>query len=511
MAKIFETGKHPRRNVYMAVDYVDPEGRLRHRRIRIGLVDPIRKIRLYFPDFLTEKMFNGMYIPPDLQKKAQEEMDVVAKDYPELLEAFLECNWESTEENTLNFSIQDIKECEIQDFGPVFLCRKILENVKAMSTLQTNFKETWKDIFNICAFLAIKAEPLDKYIGWTKKADCYPPTSEYSILKDYLGKKGQESFLEFYRCFENVQEDSEDYLTYNYVFAPIHDGKKGQEAELPWIEKPQFVVGADPGGAKVLHQLYSSGEGLTYSLMKERNNYPSVIVEKFYNLDDSFPIVSLLSRYQQQHFVCEAPVTKDFFLKIIQNNQIMEELNQINDELYPKQVTVAATDEDSTPVYLFFEQEVSQNNLISQQSAIAEPVFGPLRMVATNYKLDILEAKRILEKRSFLEEQYCNILRRMEGHITNQNLNRYPWVNDFIIFLVLTIKENMYSVIFDENSLLSNFSIDNIITNLETIKHISIKSYSLITILEKIHWDIYTAFGISNKELKFLEKQVYLT
>jgi hypothetical protein len=30
----------------------------------------------------------------------------------------------------------------------------------------------------------------------------------------------------------------EDFLAYNYVFAPIHDGNTGQEAELPWIEKP---------------------------------------------------------------------------------------------------------------------------------------------------------------------------------------------------------------------------------------------------------------------------------
>jgi hypothetical protein len=160
--------------------------------------------------------------------------------------------------------------------------------------------------------------------------------------------------------------------------------------------------------------------------MKERNNYPSVIVEEFHNLDDSFSLVSLLSRYhyQQQHFVCEAPVTIDFLLKIFQNNQIMEELNPIYDGLYPQQVTVVAEGENSTPVYLFFEQEVSQKSLTSQQSAIVKPLVGPLRMVATNYKLDILEAKRHLDKSSFLEEQYFNIIRSMEGHITNQKFKQ---------------------------------------------------------------------------------------
>ncbi|MDR2460640.1 MAG: hypothetical protein LBE38_07655 [Deltaproteobacteria bacterium] len=506
MSFVFESGKHPYRYVYLGEAYRDMEGRPRNRRVRIGKVEPVYNLRLYYHDFLVCRVINGINIPPELQKSAKEAMDDIAVKFPKLLETFNQYNpiRNGLQRRVLTplFSIQDIKDSVIVDFGAVHLCKKILESLEVMTHVEEVFEESFKDILNVGIFLATSSEPMDNFLQWAGKVDVFPISPKFDLVKDPVRQLKEERFLKFFRGYALAQDDSS---TYNYVLDIREDSEKGLEEEPPLIDRHQFIVGATSGRPKLLYSPGRPAQGPSFTLLEEQSSSPKVIVERIYNLGTEDSLDKLLNRYQKAQFVCEIPQSSPFLQEILYRIQGMTQDAMSAKEKEPLEVTVTLRAKDGTPLYLFFEKEDRESPLKGQDKRTNEEGF---RVLATNFKKDMSEAKRLLQVRSFLEEEYLKIYRRLKVIYQRQDYKKYLTGADFLLFIALTIKVYIYLVVSAKDSPLSSYTIEQIILSMEHLKKVTVKSVSFIQTLNSVHWDIYKSFGVSYEEIRLLESKV---
>lgn len=120
--------------LYESVSYRNADGKPRNKRLPIGKIDPLTNQPIYKPDYLARMAVAGTPI-----------------DIP------------STE---LSFSVDNIRNSSIQEYGAFYLYKSIAENFGLNGVLQRSLPKYWKEVFTLACFLVSSGDPFYYCESW---------------------------------------------------------------------------------------------------------------------------------------------------------------------------------------------------------------------------------------------------------------------------------------------------------------------------------------------------------
>lgn len=204
-----KVGKHT--YLYESISYRNSEGKPRNTREVVGKIDPITKKEIYKPEYIARRKAEGNPI---------------------------EVSDEKTE-----FSIDEIKQSHIKEYGCFYLLKCIAEKISLFSTIKDTLLKYCNEVFALSSYLVATGDPFLYCEDWINKIECLPigslSSQRISELLSSISHNERESFYREWakkRCEdEYLALDITSISSYSELIDDVEWGYNRDKENLPQI------------------------------------------------------------------------------------------------------------------------------------------------------------------------------------------------------------------------------------------------------------------------------------
>jgi len=142
MSSIIKQKIDGRTYLYESFSYRNKDRQPRNKRTLIGKIDPITELPVYKPEYMDRMAAEGH--PITISPTAS------------------------------SFTINDIQNSSIRDFGAFYLYQKLAEQIGLLDVLQRALPGCWDEVFNLSAYLISTGDPFNYCEDWLLRTDALP-------------------------------------------------------------------------------------------------------------------------------------------------------------------------------------------------------------------------------------------------------------------------------------------------------------------------------------------------
>jgi len=209
MSSIIESKSGKNIYLYESESYRE-NGKVKNRRKIVGKVDAVTGRRIFKPEYIEEKGIGA---------------------------------FDDTAEHTKIYSVSDIKQSVIKEYGVFYLLSKIAEQTGLTDILSKVMPAVWQEVMNLAFYLVASGEPALYCEDWLYKSECLPGKELSSQrISELLTALTHGERLEFferwgeYRCEnEYIALDITSISTYSELINDAEWGYNRDKEKLPQI------------------------------------------------------------------------------------------------------------------------------------------------------------------------------------------------------------------------------------------------------------------------------------
>lgn len=178
MSYLFEQKVGKYTYIYECTAFRNENGSPRNRRVIVGKIDPVTGERVFKDSYISRVNKEGSTIAPD--------------------------------DNTKQFSIEDVRQSSVRECGMFHLLRCIAEKNGLTDALNESFPGMWREIFMLASFLVTTGEPFMHCAEWLENTEGLPVGDMSSQrISDLLSAVEPEYREKFYMAWCAIRSDKE--------------------------------------------------------------------------------------------------------------------------------------------------------------------------------------------------------------------------------------------------------------------------------------------------------------
>ncbi|MDD2402891.1 MAG: IS1634 family transposase [Clostridia bacterium] len=197
--------------LYESVSYRNTDGKPRNKRTPIGKIDSVTGDPIYKPEYLVRMIENGTPV------------DIPA--------------------TNMKFSIDDIRNSSIKQYGSFHLFKNIAESTGLTSSMENSIPKYWQEIFTLACYLISSGDPFLYCEDWIHSTECLSvgnmSSQRISELLIAITPKERETFYQNWCKCRSEQEylalDITSMSSYSTLIEDVEWGYNRDKEQLPQI------------------------------------------------------------------------------------------------------------------------------------------------------------------------------------------------------------------------------------------------------------------------------------
>jgi transposase len=290
--------------LYESSSFRNEDGKPRNTRKIIGKIDPLTGNYIYKAEYIERMAQNGTPV------QVNEQQD--------------------------NFSLDEILQSSIKEFGSSYLFQSLSEKSGLMAILRNVFVEKWQKIFALACYLVACGEPAMYFEDWLYKTESvFRGTMSSQRVSELIATISVEDRTEFYSQWvacrseqEYLALDTTSISSYSELISDVEWGYNRDGEDLPQVNLCMLL--GEKSRLPVFQSLYSGSLKDVSTLKNILSLVSSVSTQKILIvMDKGFcskkNIDELLANPEKMRFIIAAPFSMNFV-----KNQVISEKKDID-------------------------------------------------------------------------------------------------------------------------------------------------------------------------------------
>jgi len=278
--------------LYESTSFRNNNGQPRNKRKTIGKIDPATGQPVYKPEYLERMSAEGH--PVAITPAAS------------------------------SFTIGDIHQSSIRDFGAFYLYQKLSEQMGLQSVLQKALPDYWEEVFNLAAYLISTGDPFSYCEDWLASTEAFPVGAMTSQrISELLASITKEERDEFYHLWCLLRSESE-YLalditstsSYSELIESVEWGYNRDRENLPQINicllmgyQSRYPIYQSVYGGSLKDVTTLQGTIKAFRALAGEKPIIAVMDKGFFSAKN---VNAMLSEKQHVDFIIAVPFTSQF-------------------------------------------------------------------------------------------------------------------------------------------------------------------------------------------------------